>query len=225
MAVYTDVSFEELEGLLPATISARPCPSRASPRAWRIPISTCRPTAAPSSSPSMKSGCRPEDLPFFLGLMEHLAERGIACPLPVRDARRRQSWSCSTAARPPSSPSSTASRCAGPTPRIARRPARALAGLHAAGEGFRARPAPMRWGRRAGATLADAIHARADAVEDGPGRADRRRAGRIWRAHWPTRPAGGRDPCRSLPRQCAVHGRRGLRPDRFLFRLQRLLRL
>jgi homoserine kinase type II len=25
------------------------------------------------------------DLPFFLGLMEHLASRGIACPLPVRD--------------------------------------------------------------------------------------------------------------------------------------------
>lgn len=26
-----------------------------------------------------------EDLPFFLGLMEHLAESGITCPLPVRD--------------------------------------------------------------------------------------------------------------------------------------------
>ncbi|MEX0759396.1 MAG: homoserine kinase, partial [Tistlia sp.] len=28
----------------------------------------------------------PEDLPFFLGLMEHLASRGIACPLPVKAA-------------------------------------------------------------------------------------------------------------------------------------------
>ena len=26
---------------------------------------------------------RREDLPFFLGLMEHLADKGIACPLPV----------------------------------------------------------------------------------------------------------------------------------------------
>ena len=27
-----------------------------------------------------------EDLPFFLGLMDHLAARGIACPVPIRDA-------------------------------------------------------------------------------------------------------------------------------------------
>src|SRR5277367_995022 len=27
---------------------------------------------------------REMDLPFFLGLMEHLAGKGIACPLPVR---------------------------------------------------------------------------------------------------------------------------------------------
>ncbi len=27
----------------------------------------------------------PGDLPFFLGLMEHLAARGVTCPLPVRD--------------------------------------------------------------------------------------------------------------------------------------------
>jgi homoserine kinase type II len=29
------------------------------------------------------------DLPFFLGLMEHLAARGISCPLPVRDRQGR----------------------------------------------------------------------------------------------------------------------------------------
>ena len=27
----------------------------------------------------------PDDLPFFLGLMDHLAARGLTCPLPVRD--------------------------------------------------------------------------------------------------------------------------------------------
>ena len=26
-----------------------------------------------------------EDLPFFIGLMEHLAKRGVTCPQPVRD--------------------------------------------------------------------------------------------------------------------------------------------
>jgi homoserine kinase type II len=29
----------------------------------------------------------PDDLPFFLGLMEHLNARGISCPLPVKDTR------------------------------------------------------------------------------------------------------------------------------------------
>src|SRR5262245_48880833 len=29
------------------------------------------------------------DLPFFLGLMEHLAARGVSCPTPVRDREGR----------------------------------------------------------------------------------------------------------------------------------------
>lgn len=32
---------------------------------------------------------RSEDLPFFLGLMEHLAARGLSCPTPVRDKEGR----------------------------------------------------------------------------------------------------------------------------------------
>ena len=31
----------------------------------------------------------PKDLPFFLGLMEHLSARGVTCPLPVRDSHGR----------------------------------------------------------------------------------------------------------------------------------------
>lgn len=31
----------------------------------------------------------PQDLPFFLGLMEHLQARGVSCPLPVRDSDGR----------------------------------------------------------------------------------------------------------------------------------------
>ena len=31
----------------------------------------------------------PADLPFFLGLMNHLAQAGISCPVPVRDAEGR----------------------------------------------------------------------------------------------------------------------------------------
>lgn len=31
----------------------------------------------------------PAELPFFLGLMEHLAARGLACPTPVRDSQGR----------------------------------------------------------------------------------------------------------------------------------------
>lgn len=29
----------------------------------------------------------PEDLPFFLGLMNHVASKGIACPVPIRDRK------------------------------------------------------------------------------------------------------------------------------------------
>jgi homoserine kinase type II len=37
---------------------------------------------------ALREARRSGDLPFFLGLMEHLAARGLTCPQPVRTRRR-----------------------------------------------------------------------------------------------------------------------------------------
>ncbi len=46
-----------------------------------------------------------DDLPFSLGLMEHLAQQGVHCPLPVKTRDGRALVSAPIAATPPSSPS------------------------------------------------------------------------------------------------------------------------
>lgn len=75
------------------------------------------------------------DLPFFLGLMEHLAERGLSCPLPVRN---REGSALGTLAGRPAAiitflegmwvKRPTAAHCGAI--------GEALARLHLAGEGF-----------------------------------------------------------------------------------------
>jgi Ser/Thr protein kinase RdoA (MazF antagonist) len=52
------------------------------------------------------------DLPFFLGLMEHLAARGLTCPQPVKN-RAGETPSVSPTVRPRSSRFSTACGSAG----------------------------------------------------------------------------------------------------------------
>lgn len=77
----------------------------------------------------------PEDLPFFIGLMEHLSRHGLSCPLPVRD---RQGNSLGRLA---GRPAAIVTFLPG---RSLRRPrsehcaavGAALARLHLAGEGF-----------------------------------------------------------------------------------------
>ncbi|WP_394890785.1 homoserine kinase [Mesorhizobium sp. AaZ16] len=105
------------------------------------------------------------DLPFFLGLMEHLARKGISCPLPVhrRDGSVTGTLAGRTAAlitflegmwmrRP------TAAHC--------REVGKALAALHLAGADFPlTRPNALQidgWRK-----LWDGSHARADEVEPG----------------------------------------------------------
>ena len=85
VAVYTDVAAEDLRRSSPATTSASCCPTRASPRAWRIPIFSSTPRAAISSSRCMRSASPPATCRSSSALMEHLAARGITCPQPVKN--------------------------------------------------------------------------------------------------------------------------------------------
>jgi homoserine kinase type II len=75
------------------------------------------------------------DLPFFLGLMQHLSERGLSCPLPL--PRRDGELLGELSGRP----AALISFLEGmwlrkPEPKHCREVGKALAGMHLAGEGF-----------------------------------------------------------------------------------------
>jgi homoserine kinase type II len=80
------------------------------------------------------------DLPFYLGLMEHLAEHGVTCPTPVRDAEGRNLRQLS------GRPAALVTFLEGvwvrrPTPAHCAAVGRALAQLHLGGERFALRRA------------------------------------------------------------------------------------
>ena len=85
MAVYTEVSDEALSDFLALYDSARSSPSRASPKASRTRNFLLRTDAGQFILTLYEKRVRAEDLPFFIGLMEHLAQRGVTCPQPVRN--------------------------------------------------------------------------------------------------------------------------------------------
>ncbi len=62
---------------------ARCCPTRASPKASRTRTSCCTPPRTPLILTLYEKRVEKNDLPFFLGLMQHLAARGLSCPLPL----------------------------------------------------------------------------------------------------------------------------------------------
>jgi homoserine kinase type II len=77
----------------------------------------------------------PADLPFFLGLMEHLAKAGLTCPTPVRDVEGRVLRTLA------GRPAAVVTFLEGvwirrPQPRHCAAVGKALAGLHVAGQGF-----------------------------------------------------------------------------------------
>lgn len=107
----------------------------------------------------------PAELPYFLGLMDHLAARGLACPTPVhgRDGQALRSLA--------GRPAAIVTFLPGVWPRRVRPEhcaplGRALAGMHVAGEGFAAlRPnalGPAGW-----APLLEGCRAGGDEVQPG----------------------------------------------------------
>lgn len=89
MAVYTDVSDEELEAFTASYDIGTLTSFKGIAEGVENSNYLVHTDRRPYILTLYEKRVRPEDLPYFLGLMEHLAARGISCPLPVRDREGR----------------------------------------------------------------------------------------------------------------------------------------
>jgi len=89
MAVYTDVSDEELEAFIDSYAIGALTSFKGIAEGVENSNYLVHTEAGPFILTLYEKRVRPEDLPYFLALMEHLAARGISCPLPVRDREGR----------------------------------------------------------------------------------------------------------------------------------------
>lgn len=167
MAVYTDVSFEELESFLAGYDIGEPLTFKGIAEGVENSNYFLQTTKGAFILTLYEKRVKVEDLPFFLGLLEHLAANGIACPLPVRSLKGLQlarlggrpaalfTFLNGLSLRKPE-----ASHCASA--------GAALARLHAAGKGFglfrKNSLSHDGWGE-----LVEACLPRADTVEQGLG--------------------------------------------------------
>ncbi|HSM95063.1 MAG TPA: homoserine kinase [Rhizomicrobium sp.] len=91
MAVYTDVSFEDLEKLLTGYDIGNPRSFKGIAEGVENSNFHLQTDRGGYILTLYEKRVSAKDLPFFLGLMEHLAMRGIACPQPVRN-RTGKNW-------------------------------------------------------------------------------------------------------------------------------------
>ena len=84
MAVYTDVSFEDLETFLERYGIGAPLSFKGIAEGVENSNFFLRTEEGAFILTLYEKRVQADDLPFFLGLMEHLSAHGIACPLPVR---------------------------------------------------------------------------------------------------------------------------------------------
>jgi homoserine kinase type II len=91
MAVYTDVSFEELERFLAGYDIGAPLTFKGIAEGVENSNYYLQTGKGAFILTLYEKRVKAEDLPFFLGLLEHLAAGGIPCPLPVRNLSGAQS--------------------------------------------------------------------------------------------------------------------------------------
>jgi len=84
MAVYTDVSFEDLDEMLVGYDVGTPLSFKGIAEGVENTNFYLQTDRGSFFLTLYEKRVQESDLPFFLGLMEHLAARGIACPQPVR---------------------------------------------------------------------------------------------------------------------------------------------
>ncbi len=135
MAVYTEVSDEELAAFVAEYRIGEPLSCKGIAEGVENSNYLLQTDQGPFILTLYEKRVAEADLPFFLGLMEHLAQRGIACPTPVRDADGQ------ALKRLAGRPAAIISFLAGMwprrvTPRHCRAVGEALARLHRAGADF-----------------------------------------------------------------------------------------
>ncbi|HEY1710266.1 MAG TPA: homoserine kinase [Rhizomicrobium sp.] len=89
MAVYTDVSFEELEAFLADYDVGKPRSFKGIAEGVENSNFFLQTERDAYFLTLYEKRVQEEDLPFFLGLMDHLAAKGIPCPVPARDKSGR----------------------------------------------------------------------------------------------------------------------------------------
>jgi homoserine kinase type II len=85
MAVYTDVTFEDLQGLLAGYDIGAPLSFKGIAEGVENSNFYLQTDRGAFILTLYEKRVKVEDLPFFLGLMEHLAGKNVACPQLVRD--------------------------------------------------------------------------------------------------------------------------------------------
>lgn len=135
MAVYTDVSPEELEAFLATYDIGRLRAFKGIAEGVENSNFLLQTEAGSFILTLYEKRVNPADLPFFIGLMEHLASRGIDCPQPVKN---RKGEALGTLAGRPCAIATFLVGTSVRRPKVANCAAlgEALAGLHKAGAGF-----------------------------------------------------------------------------------------